>query len=866
MSKHIGISISLLFLSFLAPSAFAQTASITGTIKDSSGGLVPQAQITAKNKATNASRSALTDPSGTYRITSLVPGIYDVFIEKQGFKTVEYSRVELTVDQVQNLDSKLAPSSISEKVTVTGEAVAPVDLNDAQIGNVVTAQQIKSLPLALRDPYQLALLSPGTIQSNSLLQGLSVNGSRERNNNFLLDGTDNNDAEIPGLSQPQPGLTSLNPDAVQEFRVITSNLLPEFGRNTGAVVDIVTRRGTNDFHSDLYWFGRYDALGARDFFNHQVNSAGQVEPKDSYVRNIFGGSVGGPIKRNKTFWFANYEGQRFVTTLTNTSTVPTPEFKAGQFTITHDAKGNPLPSPIPVDVSTPSSPNNSFGLPLDPAPNGAKVDDVRSLLYFPSKTDTTGDNVTARVDHNFTPEETLMVRYTFNRFEDPNFAHTDFLPVLGGTGTLQRRQDASLHLTSVLGQRVVNDFRFGANRINFPLTCQGLNVFNSFGPTDLFGRGQDFPLPGLSGFGCLLQVDRDGSRRFSGTYTVGDDLTWVRGHHTWKVGFEFRKVYSNSTNEFLSRTTVDFNNFSNFGVPAFQTGISAVDSNTTLQNVVWSLFGAVGSQTQAQFFDKSGNRAPDDPRGFRQPEFGAFFQDSYKILPNFTLSYGLRYQFIGVPYEVNNLLSSLFTNPSEPAPFTFVIAGEKDKGLPPLYNNDWHDFEPRIGFAWDPFKRGKTSIRAGYGIFHDRVFGQLLGLTRGNPPFQQIFFAPTFNPTAGGPAVSTLPLPPTLTATAVVNNGAGNFPFLVDPHLRMPYSQNWNFGIQEEPLHNLLIEVDYVGSKGTRLIRVLDGNPPQPALVAQLEALGVPQTVLQFNNLYFGAESGVLPFDAVNNN
>ncbi len=306
MIKRISISILLLLLSFLSHSALAQTASITGTIKDSSGGLVPQAQITAKNNATNASRSALTDESGTYRITSLVPGMYDLFIEKQGFKTVGYSKLELTVDQVQNLDAKLVPSSITEKVTVKGESVAPVDLNDAQIGNIVTNQQMTSLPLVLRDPYQLALLSPGTIQSNSLLQGLSVNGSRERNNNFLLDGTDNNDADIPGLSQPQPGLTSLNPDAVQEFRVITSNLLPEFGRSTGAVVDIVTRRGTNDFHSDLYWFGRYDALGARDFFNHQLTSSGQVAAKDSYARNTFGGSTGGPIKRDKTFWSTTF--------------------------------------------------------------------------------------------------------------------------------------------------------------------------------------------------------------------------------------------------------------------------------------------------------------------------------------------------------------------------------------------------------------------------------------------------------------------------------------------------------------------------------------------------------------------------------
>ena len=881
MSRCLALSILFLWIFALSQSASPQTSSVSGTVTDITGAVVPHAKVSALNKATNAARRVETDNSGTYRITNLSPGIYDVIIEGPGFKTVEYSRVTLTVDEVQNIYATLAPSATPERVTVVGEALPKVDLNDAQIGNVVSSQQVETLPLILRDPYQLTLLSPGAIQSNSQLQGISVNGSRERNNNFLLDGTDNNDAEIPGLSLPQPGLAALNPDAVQEFRVITSNFLPEFGRNTGAVVDIVSRHGTNALHTDAYWFGRYDALGARDFFNHESNASGRLVPKDLYVHNTFGGSIGGPIRRDNTFWFANYEGQRFVTTLTNTSTVPTPAFKTGLFTFSGQV----------VDASTPASANNIFGLPLDPTmqmilalypgPNGPKVDDVRGKLYFPSRTTTAVDNVTARVDHSFNRNETLTVRYTFNHFADPNFAHTDFLPGLGGTGTVQRRQNATLQLTSVLDQNLVNNLRVGANRINFPLTCQGLNVLNDFSTPDSFGRGLDFPLPGLSGFGCLTLVDRNGSKRLSGTYTIGDDVSWVRGKHMFKFGVEVRDVYSNSTNDFLSRPAVDFDNFTNFSTPAFQTG-TAIDSNPILQNMVWSLFGVVGSEVEAQFFDKGGMRSPDDLRGLRQKEFNAFVQDVHKILPNLTLSYGMRYQFNGVPYEAHNLLSTLFTSPSGPAPFTFTIAGQKDQGLPPLYNNDWHDFEPRLGIAWDPFRQGKTSIRVGYGVFHDRVFGQLLGLTRGNPPFQQIFFQPFFAPTSIGPPVSTLPPPPTLNATSVVDNGAGILPFLIDPHLKMPYSQNWSFGVQQQLPGQLLLEVNYVGSTGTRLLRLVDGNPPQPALVAQLEAFCVPanplnqgfrtpsgqcnQSTLQFDNLWFGAETGVLPFDAVNNN
>src|SRR5215469_2676707 len=253
-------STSLLFLTVcLSGFATAQTASITGTVTDSTAAVIPQARVTARNLDMNTLRTSATDGSGSYRITSLTPGVYDVLIEKDGFNTVDYAHVELTVGQVRNLNPVLSPSAARETVTVQADTIAPIDLDDAQVGNVVKTQQVQDLPLILRDPYQLILLSPGAVQGNSILHGLSVNGSRERNNNFLLDGTDNNDSEIPGLTLPQPGLTSLNPDSVQEFRVITSSFLPEFGRNTGAVIDIVSKRGTNDFHSDLYWFGRFSA-------------------------------------------------------------------------------------------------------------------------------------------------------------------------------------------------------------------------------------------------------------------------------------------------------------------------------------------------------------------------------------------------------------------------------------------------------------------------------------------------------------------------------------------------------------------------------------------------------------------------------
>src|SRR5271156_407924 len=348
-----------IFLGVLAaPSILrAQTATVTGTALDSSDAAVAGATVTATNAATGVIRTTVTSGTGAYTIPSLPPAVYTISFSKDGFKTAKFEGLSLTVDQTLTLDCKFEVGALSATVEVNSSSVANVDTETATLSNVVEHTQIIELPLILRDPYQLVLLSPGVTQSDGQ-GGVSVNGGRERNNNFLLDGSDNNDADVPG---GLGGLTSQNPDSTEEFRVLTNNFAPEYGRNNGAIIDVITRSGTNDFHGNAFYFGRWDALGARDYFNHQVDpNTGLVEPKNPYVRNLYGGSIGGPIKKDRTFFFLNYQGDRFITNLTNTSTVPTTAFKSGIFTYSN-ASGS-----APINVTVPGAGQNATGVGLDP--------------------------------------------------------------------------------------------------------------------------------------------------------------------------------------------------------------------------------------------------------------------------------------------------------------------------------------------------------------------------------------------------------------------------------------------------------------------------------------------------------------------
>jgi hypothetical protein len=891
----------LLFSVVLCLEMQAQNAAVSGTVTDSTGAVVSDVQVTVRNLSTNLSRTTTSSATGAYSITNLEVGTYDITAKKEGFRTFHLPSVDLTVAHVSTIDAELVPGATSEEVTVRADSVAPIDFETSQVSNLVDQEQMKDLPLITRDPYSLVLLSPGTSQTNTGLGGFTVNGSRERNNNFMLDGVDNNDTSVPGIPD---GALGANPDSTQEFRIITNNFNAEYGRNTGAIIDVVTKSGSNQYHGGAYEFGRWNGFGgARDWFNPATDASGNHTKMNPYVRNQFGYSIGGPIIKNKTFFFFNEELDRFRTTLTNQSIVPTAAFKTGKFNLNNDPA-------TPVDL-TQSGANNAtstlleqFGVnqvlaaaPADatmqkvfalyPNPTVDNGDGYTGTLLFPSGSQQNSYNTVLKIDHHFSGNEVLSLRYGYDHFFDPNPTHNDILPGnVGGVSEKAINQGLAANLVSTLTNNLVNSLTFGWNHIYSNFACTGISTVDSPVPAlDQYGNGWDFNMNPFTSIGCTALVS-NGQFRKTGTTSYTDNISWVHGNHTFKFGFDFRDVGEQGQNGFFSRRQVGLNSSTNLGL-SFVQGVS--NPSTALNDAAAAYYGFVWQDFNGEFFNKSAARQASDDKHFRQHEYDWFGQDTWKIRRNVTLTLGLRYQLDGVPYEENANFSNLLVDPSSPAPLTMSIVGPGSGKQ--LYNTDYSNIEPRVGFSWDPWSNGKTAIRGAFGIFHDRVFGNLFGNARGNPPFEQDYIlnpvdtannfyngqiATALNiPFTGQPFA--LPAPPTTVPSPIIPNGAQLAPVLFDVHFRNTASNSWNLGIQRELPGGNTIDVSYVGSEGHHIYRQVDGNPPNPTLVNQLLAIcssptnpqnttGCTDDDVIKTNLYLGADRGILPFNAVTSN
>ncbi len=581
-------------------SASAQTGSITGQVLDQAGAAIPNATVTATSGSTGASQSVTTSSAGLYNFATLPPAVYTVSANAPGFAAMTKSNVTLNVAATLPLNFSLTLGSANITVNVAGVTAAPIETDSSQLSTVIDAKQINNLPLVLRDPYQLVLLSPGSVLATNNDGGFSVNGQRDRNNNFLLDGADNNDTSVPGIPG---GLVSANPDSAQEFRVITNGFDAEFGRNTGAIVDVVTRGGTNAFHGSAYEFGRYNALGARDYFNTKANG-----PQDPYVRNDFGASLGGPILKDKLFFFLNGEVQRFRTTRTANQVVPNAAFKTGVFTYL-----SPDGSSTPVNLNNPAgNPNNLSGLGIDPTiakllaitPVGQQDlgDGVSTLLFFPSPDSLNDYTLTGRLDYAINPKQQLTVRYTYGHSAESNPAHSEVLPGIGFYDNTATAHNGGISLASTLSSNITNLARASYNQSNTGFFCQGFQAIDAITGLDSFGHGSDITLPyfGVAGnpltYGCGVLGDSNGQARLSSTMLFGDTMTIVKGAHSVKFGGEFRNVKDTNFDDFSSRQAITLDNFTNYGASSY-TYNGPADSQNLLpfEDLVWGPTGAIAN-------------------------------------------------------------------------------------------------------------------------------------------------------------------------------------------------------------------------------------------------------------------------------
>jgi hypothetical protein len=822
LSIVLCVTILTLFATSIPAPAADVTAALSGTVKDASGATVSGATITLTNTQNNISKTLISGTDGSYLFTLVPVGSYRLMVEQKGFRKYVQEGIVLQVNQQAKQDVSLQVGSTQEVVDVT-ENVSQVDTVSATLGSVETQKRIVDLPLVERDTFQLGLLQAGvfaTDPDDASGNPFSVSGQRSESLTFLLDGVDNTDFLGNNV------VVNPNPDAVEEFKILTNNYGAEYGRTSGGVINQVLRAGTNSFHGNVFEFFRNDDLNARNYFQLA---------RTRFNRNLFGGTFGGPIVKDKTFFFASYQGTRRIegqpsarlTVLSPAErgcTTPTPgcvgtvaDFSEIGTQLFDPTTGNPYPNDlVPINPIIGNYISKYLPLPnLNDGTNDFTANPVARIQ---------DNQVIVRIDHHFSTNDTVYGSYIIDDTKDnfPNGNSTGgSVPTGSGYSDTFRNQHASVTWLHTFTPHVVNEFIFGANR------AASLNA-----------KPADTTSPSALGFTNVNPDDPAGAAppiMFSPTFTLGppsggpttihdvtfhwqDNLSWTKGHHDLKFGTDIRRVRNNFRFDFYNNGSFDFANF----VSPF-TGDGLAD------------FVAGFPDNYFQF-----SRAV---YGIRTSSIDFYGQDSWKVFPRLTLDIGLRYEYNTPQVDPHNEIIGFFPGQQSTkypdAPSGLLYPGDPGTPGPGLLSPDKNNFAPRFGFSWDVFGNAKFVMRGGAGIFYDIEDGALNLQFGGQPPFGDVsnLNYPGFDGT-----VDPISDPFNAFASGTVNpypfNTVGqfftpkvSFAFVVDPKFRTPYSENYNYGFQYQLTKDALVEAYYVGSLGRKLITSADVNYPQPSIL-----------------------------------
>ncbi len=763
--------------------ALAQTGTILGTVQDETDAVLPGVSVTATNLGTNQSRTVISDDEGRYRVLQLPSGTYEVQAELSGFSTGVRRPIVLTLDSQAVVNFSLSIGQISERVVVTGEA-ALVETTSAVTAGLVDDRQIRDLPLNGRDIIQLALLQEGVVQNtkNNRVQGgndgvfISMAGARIHQNAFLLDGTDIRGARgnVPaGAAGTVAGI-----ETIKEFKVITGAFSAEYGQFTGGVITAITKSGTNDLHGSVYDFHRNAALDARNFFDRDPQDPLTRSDVPNFIRNQFGFSLGGPVVKDKTFIFGSLEAIR-VRQMLN----PGPD---GILVLSDAARAG--------QVFGPPSPDMAEIIAMMPRQNGRDLGGGQAEYFNAENYPTDGEAITIRLDHEFSDADSFFARYTLDQSE-----RTFFWSNQADLNNIYRYQYLTLSEKHVFSPNVINEVRLGFTRsktLQIPVESPfdgapvnpGLRLSVQTPPA-----GPTIPqILGALHWGSFL-----GLTTVPNHFSYSDDLNWTKGSHFLKMGATYTRIQHNG-------------------------------KSTTVVNGLYIIPSAAqfirGTPVSLQF------AATDIATiGIRQNLFGFYLQDDWKFSPRITLNLGLRYEFITSPTEVGT--GESVGRPEiegRLANLVNVTDSEQHLGNPYFNNPSLKNFSPRIGFAWDVFGNSKTSLRGGFGLFHDQLTAYLYSNGSEQSPFNdQRTQSPGFEPSRCPPACS----PPHFPAIGlnkrdqIFAETANQPPRTVnmgDP--KQPYIMQYTLTLQQEIMPSTVVTLGYQGSLGRKLPRMMNDH------------------------------------------